>query len=160
MNLYEIQGQWLAALAAYDSAETQEQLDAAAAALQALDGQRDEKIEACCCYVKNLDSEAEALRAESKRLADRARQIEARSESVARYIGRTLAGEKWKRGVHSISWRKSTGVKILDETEIPTAYMREKLSYEPDKKLILEVLKEGGTVPGAAIEEKENIQIK
>jgi hypothetical protein len=69
-------------------------------------------------------------------------------------------GEKWVKGVHSIGWRKSESVKVIDDILIPTAYMRETITYEADKQKIKTALKAGEIIPGTTLEIKNNIQIK
>lgn len=59
----------------------------------------------------------------------------------------------------TISFRKSEGVEILDESAIPAAY------FEPQppklsRTLIKDAIKAGKLVPGAEITQRKNLQIK
>jgi hypothetical protein len=77
------------------------------------------------------------------------------------YIAHCLGeGNKWGNGLFNISWRASESVNVTDLTEIPANYLREKLSYEPDKDLIKKDLSIGAEIPGVEIVKKMNIQIK
>lgn len=67
--------------------------------------------------------------------------------------------ERIESNTITISFRKSEGVEILDESAIPAAY------FEPQppklsKTLIKDAIKAGKLVPGAEITQRQNIQIK
>lgn len=129
--------------------------------LDALHVAVDDKIEAYCCVIKNFEAQEEMFRSELKRLKTVADRLSAARESMLQRMTALIeAGTAWSRGIHSLQWRKSRAVKVLDEKLIPTAYMREKLEYEPDKKQIMEDLKCGASIPGVTIEEKYNLTIK
>lgn len=121
----------------------------------------DDKLEAYCVVIKNLDAERDAIDLEIVRLRNKSKALETTTEELIKRLKSTIGeGTKWGRGVHSISWRKSTAVKIVDEKAIPVQYLREILKYEPDKKLLLEDLKCKATIPGATLEERFNLTIK
>ena len=67
---------------------------------------------------------------------------------------------KFETPKNAISFRKSLEVVPYDETLIPKEFMREKITYEPDKKAIKEAIQDGEIIEGARLEEKLNIQIK
>lgn len=60
----------------------------------------------------------------------------------------------------AISFRKSEQT-IIDNAEmLPTEFVKEKITYAPDKTAIKNAIKAGQDVPGAHIETLNNIQIK
>jgi hypothetical protein len=59
-----------------------------------------------------------------------------------------------------ISFRKSEIVDIQHEDLIPAEYIETKVTQSPSKTKIKEAIKEGLSVPGAALIVKQNIQIK
>lgn len=60
----------------------------------------------------------------------------------------------------ALSLRKSASVEVVDESKIPPSFLREKREVLPDKKAIMEALKNGQEVPGAQIMYSHNLQIK
>lgn len=161
MKLYEIKDKYRYNLERYDDAETQADLDGIALELTALEGALDEKAEACCGALANLRAETSAIEAEIERLERKKALAQNREKSLENYIGRCIGqGNKWKNGIHSVSWRKSERVQILDKDAVPGAYLREKLSYEPDLIAIKKDLECGADLPWATIEKRQNINIK
>lgn len=55
---------------------------------------------------------------------------------------------------------RDASVDVYDERQIPDLYMREKITRDPDKKLIGQALKDGFDVPGARIVKKDRLEIK
>lgn len=120
---------------------------------------RDEKIENTALYIKNLKAEAEAIRAEEKKLADRRRAAENRAEWLKNYLSNNLAGEKFSTARVAISFRRSESLKIDDIWSIPDEYMRYK-DPEPDKTMLKKAIKAGQYFEGVELVETQNIQIK
>lgn len=164
MKLYEISHDMRRALHALEVAE--ESGDAAAyeqamAELSALEMARDEKLAACCAYHRELESDLESLEREIERLETRKAAAKTRLESWRDYIAANLGdGQTWKNELFKLSWRKSTAVAVSDEKAIPELYWRVREIREIDKKAIAEDLKCGATIPGAALEIRQNLQLK
>lgn len=124
--------------------------------------ERDAKIENIGCWIKNLESDADALKAEAKNMADRAKRAERKADSLKRYLTAALDGEKFNSTRCAISWRRSVSVEI-DEAEIPELpeqYLRTKTTIEPDKTAIKDALKAGEVIEGCRLVERNNISIK
>lgn len=111
MNLYEINAEIEKCLIEAMDPETGEiigdYLDADT--LEALEMEKDQKVENIAKWIKNLKSDAEALKTEKLKLADRQRKAENKIESLTRYLEAALAGEKFKSndGTVDIRYRKS-----------------------------------------------------
>lgn len=131
--------------------------------LEALDMALDEKLEATALYVKSLDAEADAIKAEEKRLNDRRKSIEKRSESLEDYIARTMV-RSGKKKVETpkclLRTRKTERVEVLDKSEVPDYFMRSKLVIEPDKNELKKRLKAGEIIPGCVLVSGESLTIK
>lgn len=155
MKLYEID----AALEALIDQETGEIADFEA--FEALQMEREAKLENVGCWVKNLLSDAAGIKAEEKALADRRKALENRAESLKRYLARALGdGTKFSTPRVALSWRKSEAVEVnvpVDELSDEFLTFRDP---EPNKAAIKEALKNGETVPGCEIVERQNLQIK
>lgn len=119
---------------------------------------RAEKIENVACWIKNLEAESEAIRAEEKNLANRRRVNDNKAETLRKYLEYALDGQKFSTPRVKISYRKSTQVLIPDPEKVPAAWY--KASYSIDKAGIKEALQNGEKVPGAELGENLNMQIK
>lgn len=161
VTLYDISAQVRIAFSLLEHAVTEDDKLAARDTLESLEIGQDQKLVACCSYLKNLEAECEIFQLEAKRLKAEAEARERKAENFKKYLEHCIGhSNEWSNGVHAVKWRKSSAVKVLDEQAIPAVYMRENYSYEPDKAEITKALKSGATIPGVILEEKENISIK
>lgn len=128
--------------------------------LEALFMERNQKIENVALWIKNLQSDALAFKAEKEAFAEREKAANAKIEQLKKYLAQALDGQKFSTGKCAVSFRRSEQVEVLDETIIPRAYMVETVTYKPDKKLIKEMLKDGEQVSGCQLIENLNPQIK
>lgn len=127
--------------------------------LSKLEMDRDVKIENTALYIKNLLSDAEQIREEEKRLADRRKVCENKARSLKEYLSGYLCGEKFKTPRVAISFRKSESVDVKDVWMIPVEYLKPR-DPDADKTAIKAALKAGKKVPGAELIQNQNIQIK
>lgn len=136
-------------------------LNLVAMRIEELGLEADAKLTACWRWIKNLESDAEQLKAEKLRIAARQQALQNRAERVKDYVAYCLGeGRKWTQpgGVAAFSWRKSEAVQVQDEALIPDCYC--KLERTPVLSLIKQDIKQGATVPGAVVEERVNLQVK
>jgi vacuolar-type H+-ATPase subunit I/STV1 len=129
------------------------------AALEALQMQRDEKLENVGLWIKNLAAESSAMAAEIKALTDRKRAKENKTESLMEYLRSALHGERFDTPRISVSWRKSEVVNIEDGAILPDEYLVP-VAPRADKTLLKKALKEGAEICGVELISKQNIQIK
>lgn len=127
---------------------------------EALQIERNEKLENIALWVKNLLSESEALKAEEKAFAERRKSSESKAESLKRYLDSALKGQKFNTTKVAISYRKSTSVDVLDVEKLPEAYRKTVTTVSADKTAIGAALKAGEFVDGATLVEKNNLSIK
>ena len=156
MNLYDIEYEITNCV----DSETGEIIDEKR--LDTLQMAREKKIENILLWIKNLKSEASAIRDEEKKLADRRQSDEKKAESLTQYVQNVLNGEKFKTSRVVVSYRKSEAV-IVDDLQLMQETCDEYLKHkdpEPDKAKIKAALKDGITVPGCHLEERQNITIK
>lgn len=156
MTLYEINEQIRKAIELGFDHETGEILDESA--LEQLQMDKDEKTENLILAIKNIVAENKAIRDEEIALAKRRRTGENRAEWLKNYLAASLNGEKFSTPRCSVSFRRSQGVKVLNDAEIPASFLRVK--SEPNTAAIKDALKAGETVPGAVLEDRMNILIK
>lgn len=161
-NLFEINAALAAAWDAAVDSETGEISEEGLAQINALELDRDTKLESIACWVKNLKADAEAMKTEAKNMADRAKAAENKAESLKRYLAAALNGEKFQTPRVAVSWRKSVSVEV-DEAEVPDLpeqFKRIETKISPDKTAIKDALKAGEVIEGCRLVEKNNISIK
>ncbi|EPU5291996.1 siphovirus Gp157 family protein, partial [Enterobacter roggenkampii] len=104
---------------------------------------------------KNESAYAEALKEESKRLAERAKAAENRVASMKEYVAASLetAGKKsLKAGIHQVTVRAPVeSVEITDEGSLPPEYVEYVTTVKADKLAIKHQLKAGNTISGASL---------
>lgn len=152
MNIYDINRKIEACVSEEGEVIDEEMLSALLMA-------KEEKIENVACWIKNLTAEAEAIKAEKEKLAERQKQAEAKAESLKKWLAFALDGEKFTTARVAISYRKSVSVQV-DESLLDKKYMKEKVTYTPDKTALKKALQAGENIQGAYLEEKQNLQIK
>jgi hypothetical protein len=130
--------------------------------LEQLQLDRKTKIDNIAVYVKNLEAEAVAIKAEEKRLKERREAKERKAERLKNYIktSMVLQGEtKFESARVSMALRNSKAV-VVDESKLESVYFINKLVQSVDKKAIKAALEAGILVEGAMLEERKNLQIK
>ena len=131
--------------------------------LNALDAEISEKIENVACYIKNLTADISALKEEERNLSTRRKQKERKIDSLKGYINYAmeLSGRKSLESPRcKVSFRKSSSVEVPDINALDEDYITKTIEIKPNKVAIKEALKEGKTVEGAEIVERQNLQIK
>ncbi len=119
--------------------------------------ERDSRIDNLLCWMRNLEADAKAYKEEAERFTNKRKQAEKKAESLKKFVGVLLRGEKFKGEHFSVSYRKSTQVVITGK--LPEEYLRYK-EPEPDKTAIKNAIKAGVDVQGAELKEAQNIVIK
>lgn len=165
MNIYQID----AAIQACLDMDTDELVDMETGeiiSLDALQMEREKKLENVACYIKNLTADADALKAEKDALAKREQAARKKIDSLKKYLTDNLRGEKLNTTRAAISFRKSEAVEFANP-ELFVVWAAEchndLLTYkapEPNKTAIKQYLKAGGTLQGATLVERQNISIK
>lgn len=153
MNLYEIDQEIMNCV----DMETGEIIDPVR--LDELQMDRDTKIENIACWIKNLNADAEAFKAEKQSFADRQKTAENKAESLKRYLANYLAGQKFSTPKVAISFRKTSSVNVTDISQLPEEFLKF-ADPTPDKTAIKNAIKAGTTVTGAEIVEGQSISIK
>ena len=161
MTLYEIDEALLDCI----DTETGEILDFEQ--LDKLQIERDAKIENIALFIKSLKADAEAIKAEEKRLAERRKAKENRAEWLKDYLYNALNGEQFETPRVRLSFRGSEAVDITDEFAVveylEKNYVEKALTYSMpkiSKAVVGELLREGKEIPGAVLKQNNNLQIK
>jgi hypothetical protein len=157
MKLYELTADF-AALAAME----EDDIDVSAA-LNALTVALEDKCAGVVRVLATIDAEAEALKAEEKRLADKRKTRENRAKALRDYVKAAMtAGDIRKIETPLATFSLKDGpprVVVNDEMLVPEAYTR--TVVEIDKAAILDAFKrDGECVPGTSIERSKALTIK
>lgn len=162
MTLYEINNAIIQVLEGAVDPETGEVIDEDLfASLEQLQMEREAKCENVACWIKDLQGDAEKIKAEAKNLAARAKATENKAERLKAYLEWALDGQKLKTPRCSISYRTSKAVEIDPEALafMPERFLRFK-DPEPDKKAIGDAIKAGEEIAGCRLVEKTSMIIK
>lgn len=122
--------------------------------------ERSEKIESVALWVKNLESDAKAYKAEKEAFANREKQATEKAKRLKEWLAKACAGEKFSTQRCAVSFRTSESVEIDEGATIPDEYMRTKTTAEPDKVEIKAALKAGTEIAGCRLVTNTNTNIK
>ena len=153
-SLYEIDMQILSCI----DQETGEMIDPKR--LENLFMERSQKIENVVLWIKNLQSDVLAFEAEKKAFEKRKKDAENKIESLKMWLATALQGDKFSAGKCAVSFRRSEQVDIQDESLVPKEFLKETITYKPDKTAIKEAIKAGQEISGCLLIENLNPQIK
>lgn len=162
MTLYEIDKAIQEALEGAVDPESGEIIDEELlAAYDQLRMDRDQKVENIGLYIKNLEADAAAIKAEAKNLTARAKAAENKAEHLRNYMQFCLNGQKFQSPRLSVSFRHAKKVEVDQNRlfEIPDDYLRYK-DPEVDKKRVSEALKAGEDIPGCTLVDSVSMIIK
>lgn len=161
MNIWSIDNAIQEAWERYLDVETGEILEESAFAdIEALEMERDRKIENVALWIKNVKAEAEAVKAEKMALAERQAKLERKAESLKRYLAMALHGEKWNNSPKvTINFRKSEVVDVESGAWLDDEYLTFS-DPTPNKTAIKKALKSGVEIIGCKLTQKSNVIIK
>ena len=158
MKLYEIDNAILDCI----DLETGEVIDTER--LDALQIERDTKIENVACWIKDLMAEAEAIKVEKMALAERQKVAENKVESLKKWLAYALGGQKFSTAKCAVSFRNTESVEVTEEgLEALMKEHDELLTYkapEPNKKAIKDAIKDGLSVAGVQLVQNVSTIIK
>lgn len=126
-------------------------------------GDLNETIKNTGLYLFELDSEAQQIDAQIKRLKARKDVMKRRADTLKNLMLDAMTSSGLKKvsdPLVTVYLRKSTAT-IVDEMDIlPKDLLRVKVETSPDLIAIGKKLKAGEVVPGAHLEERQNVNIK
>lgn len=161
MRLYEIEQAMLECV----DMDTGEVIDSAK--LDALRMERAAKLEGVVLWIKNLEADVEAYKAEMEAFMVRRKAAERKIEGLKTYLAYALQGEKFSTVKCAVNFRKSESVVIENEDRFRTWAVQNNrpdlLTIQEPKISLKDVrasLKDGDILPGAVLVEKLNLQIK
>lgn len=165
MKLYEISRAMLDVIeSGYSVDEETGEILFEPADLDALEVERDRKLEACALFAKNLQAEADAIKAELDRLDARLKAKQRKADSMKQYIlGNMLAlnDTAFETACVDMRIRRSSFVDVACDAEsLPIEYQRRKVTVTADKTALKKALQDGERIPGVMMAKRESLTIK
>lgn len=121
----------------------------------------EDKLEGYAMVKKNIESDIAGIKAEEKRLSERRKSLENSINRLDQAITDTLIlveGNRVKTSKFTFSFRKSTSVKVEDESIIPPQFI--KVQKTVSRADIAKALKDGLQVDGASLVENQSLSIR
>ena len=136
--------------------------------LDALQMEREAKLEGVALWVKDMKAEAAAVKEEADKLTARRKALENRMESVKAWLLQALNGEKLKTPRCNVYQTHSQKVVIDDEKALVDMFMASPFGEkflrmkdpEIDKTALKDSMKQGYEYEFAHLEETESVVIK
>ena len=136
--------------------------------LDALQMERERKLEGVALWIKDMKAEAAAVKEEADKLTARKKALENKMEGLKAWLLMALDGEKLKTPRCNVYQTHNQRVAVADEAKLisflqtleePEKFLRFK---DPELKRdeIKKALKDGTIIPGAELEETESVVIK
>ena len=123
----------------------------------------EQKIENVALYIKNKQAEADMIKAEADKLAERARikanEAKRCKEYLTGFMTNVYGGKKFESARVKLGWRASEVVEVNGIDALPDEYLKFK-DPEPDKAKIKADLKLGKEIKGCQLVSKRTLQIK
>lgn len=159
MKLYEIDSAILDCI----DMETGEVIDTER--LDALQMERDAKIENVALWIKDLKAEADAIKAEKQKLAERQKAAENKAENLKKWLAYALDGQKFSTAKCAVSFKNTESVEVTDDGlyNLMRGGKDELLTYkmpEPNKTAIKQAIKDGLSVSGVQLVQNVSTIIK
>ncbi len=133
------------------------------ALLDNVEGSIEDKVENVVKVIKENEGTVEAIKNEVSRLNQMKASLTSKNDSLKRYIDTSMQiidKEKLSAGLFKISYRKSSALKITDESLIPVQFMKVIPESKAVDKVELKKFMKDNHVDGAEVEIKQNLQIK
>jgi predicted nuclease with TOPRIM domain len=160
MKLYELTNNYLTIQDLIEQADDKETL---LDTLQAIEDTVEGKIENIIKMMRGFEAEAEAIKTEETRLAEKRRKLENKASSLKEYMEwnlQNLGLKEVKAGMFKARFQKNPPtVEIADEEALPDVFKIPQPN-KVDRKGLIGFLKEGNELSGVRLIQKESLRIK
>lgn len=169
MTLYQLNEQFEELWAVMDDipADDPDALEAFYTTLEGIQMERDEKIESIACFIKQLNADAAALKAEADALTERKKSKEKKSERLKEMLLSAMTDTNTKRldlPRAKLTVRQNPPSVVIRDLEplVTSAYLKPRKITESDidKTAIKAAIQSGEEVEGAELETRTSLLIK
>ena len=122
----------------------------------------EDKLEGYCKVIRQFEADAEMLKAEKERIANKQKIAEnsiARMKTAIANFLHAQNTDKSSAGVFSVALSTSKAVNIVDESKVPVRFFVEQ-APKIDKAAIRKELMAGETIEGCELQINEGVRIK
>lgn len=140
---------------------TDDDVKAFSALMNEVQGEFEDKAENICKLIRNLQSEAEAFKAEKQRFEKKQKALENKADALKSYLEYNARqflqqGEKRKVGLFTLSFRKTPGRLVYDdEAMIPGEFFKRSV----DVAKLKDAVQSGKVIEGVRIETGDTLMI-
>lgn len=150
--------------AAWDNEDlTEDDLELYIETLESIEDELSNKVENIAKFMKNIESDIEAFKAEEKRLARKRKYLENKYNGLKSYTQSVLEVNKIDKvnaGMFKVKLQKNPpSINILNSNKVPSTY---KIAQEPkiDSKKLLNDVKNGAVIEGVElVTDKQHLRI-
>lgn len=128
--------------------------------LEALQGEKDKKIESIALWTLQLAADEKALDEEIERLTAKWNAIRNKKNKLREFLAFKLNGEKFKTPLVSVSCRQTKSVVIDDIDKLPKEFVETVTEKKVDKTALRKAFDEWTIIDGAHIEAKQSVTIR
>lgn len=122
----------------------------------------EEKLESYCKVIRQLEADAEMLKAEKDRIDKKKKTVDNSVLRMKKAVTDFLKAQGTKKasaGTFSVALSTSKAVNILDESKIPARFLVEQ-APKIDKSAIRKEMMEGAEIEGCELQVNEGVRIK
>lgn len=122
----------------------------------------EEKLESYCKVIRQLEADAEMLKAEKDKIAQKQKTVEnsiERMKSAVKEFMKVQGKDKESAGIFTVALSTSKAVNIVDESKVPSRFLVEQ-APKIDKAAIRKELMSGAEIDGCELQENEGVRIK
>lgn len=131
--------------------------------LDRLEIEYNDKLESCGLYIKNLEAEVTAIENEIENLTARKNRLANKAKNMREYILHSMEQtetSKLETAKVALSTRTNSHVEVVNLDELPKEYIKEKVTYQPNKAQIKKALVHGDEVKGAMLIKSKSLSIR
>lgn len=124
----------------------------------------DDKVVSIVSLIRNLEATADAIKEAEKHQKERREAIEKKADWLRDYVLRNMVAigkEKVSCGLFAVRVRTNApSVQIADNASLPSRFMVEKVTVNPDKKALKEAIEAGEMIDGVTLVRNSSLTIK
>ena len=122
----------------------------------------EEKLESYCKVIRQLEADAEMLKAEKERIEKKKKTVDASIDRMKKAVidfMKASGSTKSTAGTFTVSLSTSKAVNILDESKVPVRFLVEQ-APKIDKSSIRAELMSGAEIEGCELQVSEGVRIR